>query len=95
MESEQLKKKFGGVSPKQSALLRKKLQGEAKYFDSGDYGMAKQKKDVVVGATPTISDGLLPQRKKSTSKMSGLVDYVHHPTAPPDSEAPSSSTSST
>jgi hypothetical protein len=77
MEAELFKKKFGGQAPKQSAILRKKLQGQAKYFDSGDYNMAKsgmkQKKDVVVGkAIPTVDQ--LPQRKQSCSRLSSLVD---------------------
>jgi len=76
MEAELFKKKFGGqAAPKQSAILRKKLQGQAKYFDSGDYNMAKskQKKDVVTGkAFPTVDH--LPQRKQSSSRLSTLVD---------------------
>ena len=49
---------------------------QAKYFDSGDYNMAKsgkQKKDVVIGkAIPTVDQ--LPQRKQSCSRLSSLVD---------------------
>jgi hypothetical protein len=76
MEAELFKKKFGGQAPNQSAMLRKKLQGQAKYFDSGDYNMAKsgkQKKDVVIGkAIPTVDQ--IPQRKQSCSRLSSLVD---------------------
>ena len=71
MEAELFKKKFGGQAPKQSAILQKKLQGQAKYFDSGDYNMAKsskQKKDVAIGKViPT-------ERKQSCSRLSSLVD---------------------
>jgi len=76
MEAELFKKKYGGQAPKQSAILRKKLQGQAKYFDSGDYNMAKsskQKKDVVIGKViPTVDQ--LPERKQSCSRLSSLVD---------------------
>jgi len=77
MEAELSKKKFPGLEqpPKQSAILRKRLQGQVKYFDSGDYNMAKskQKKDVVIGkAIPTVDQ--LPQRKQSCSRLSSLVD---------------------
>jgi len=84
MEAELFKKKFGGQAPNQSAMLRKKLQGQAKYFDSGDYNMAKsgkQKKDVVIGkAIPTVDQ--LPQRKQSCSRLSSLVDGEGGPPSP-------------
>lgn len=78
MEAEMFKKKFpgqGGGPPKQSALLQKRLQGQVKYFDSGDYNMAKgnQKKDVLIGKKiPTVDQ--IPTRKKSSSRLSSLVD---------------------
>ena len=57
-------------------MLRKKLQGQAKYFDSGDYNMAKsgkQTKDVITGkAVPTVDQ--IPQKKQSCSRLSTLVD---------------------
>ncbi|GAA56808.1 Alpha-endosulfine [Clonorchis sinensis] len=41
MEEEKLKKKYPGLETKASALLQRRLSKNAKYFDSGDYNMAK------------------------------------------------------
>lgn len=73
-----------GTKPGGSDLLRKRLQKGQKYFDSGDYNMAKakmknkqlpsapsEKTEITGGHIPTPQD--LPQRKTSimTSKLAG------------------------
>ncbi|XP_034032088.1 cAMP-regulated phosphoprotein 19b isoform X2 [Thalassophryne amazonica] len=73
-----------GHKPGGSDLLRKRLHKGQKYFDSGDYNMAKakmknkqlpsamtEKTDITGGHIPTPQD--LPQRKISivTSKLAG------------------------
>lgn len=73
-----------GTKPGGSDLLRKRLQKGPKYFDSGDYNMAKakmknkqlpsaptEKTEITGGHIPTPQD--LPQRKTSivTSKLAG------------------------
>ncbi|XP_028307054.1 cAMP-regulated phosphoprotein 19-like [Gouania willdenowi] len=73
-----------GAKPGGSDFLRKRLQKGPKYFDSGDYNMAKdkmknkqllsaptEKSEITGGHIPTPQD--LPQRKTSivTSKLAG------------------------
>ncbi|KAG7468052.1 hypothetical protein MATL_G00138690 [Megalops atlanticus] len=73
-----------GTKPGGSDLLRKRLQKGQKYFDSGDYNMAKEKMknkqlpaamaektEITGGHIPTPKD--LPQRKTSlvASKLAG------------------------
>ncbi|XP_040017731.1 cAMP-regulated phosphoprotein 19 isoform X1 [Gasterosteus aculeatus] len=73
-----------GAKPGGSDLLRKRLQKGPKYFDSGDYNMAKakmknkqlpsaptEKAEITGGHIPTPQD--LPQRKTSivASKLAG------------------------
>ncbi|TNN87077.1 cAMP-regulated phosphoprotein 19 [Liparis tanakae] len=73
-----------GAKPGGSDLLRKRLQKGPKYFDSGDYNMAKakmknkqlpsaptEKSEITGGHIPTPQD--LPQRKTSivASKLAG------------------------
>uniref|UniRef100_A0A3Q3WNT2 Uncharacterized protein n=1 Tax=Mola mola TaxID=94237 RepID=A0A3Q3WNT2_MOLML len=73
-----------GAKPGGSDLLRKRLQKGQKYFDSGDYNMAKakmknkqlpsaltEKTEITGGHIPTPQD--LPQRKTSivASKLAG------------------------
>ncbi|KAM9352066.1 cAMP-regulated phosphoprotein 19-like [Symphorus nematophorus] len=73
-----------GVKPGGSDLLRKRLAKGQKYFDSGDYNMAKakmknkqlpsaptEKTEITGGHIPTPQD--LPQRKTSivASKLAG------------------------
>ncbi|XP_034541019.1 cAMP-regulated phosphoprotein 19-like [Notolabrus celidotus] len=73
-----------GTKPGGSDLLRKRLQKGQKYFDSGDYNMAKakmknkqlpsaptEKTEITGGHIPTPQD--LPQRKTSivASKLAG------------------------
>ncbi|CAF0821673.1 unnamed protein product [Adineta steineri] len=40
-EEAKLKAKYGGALPRQQKLLTKKLMTKPKYFDSGDYNVAK------------------------------------------------------
>ncbi|XP_020509647.1 endosulfine alpha b [Labrus bergylta] len=85
-EEAKLKAKYPGLNhkPGGSEFLMKRLQKGQKYFDSGDYNMAKAKmknkqlpvagpdKNLVTGDhIPTPQD--LPQRKSSlvTSKLAG------------------------
>ncbi|XP_068425584.1 endosulfine alpha b [Clinocottus analis] len=83
-EEAKLKAKYPGLGQKPggSDFLMKRLQKGQKYFDSGDYNMAKAKmkklpvagpdKNLVTGDhIPTPQD--LPQRKSSlvTSKLAG------------------------
>ncbi|XP_057304101.1 cAMP-regulated phosphoprotein 19-like [Hydractinia symbiolongicarpus] len=94
-EADRFKQKFPGHGvPKQSDFLRKRLQGKggAKYFDSGDYNVAKstKKKDatIVIGkAIPTPDN--LPQRKPSCSKQSSLLEGdTPHPHPSDEKETP-------
>lgn len=79
-----------GAKPGGSDLLRKRLQKGPKYFDSGDYNMAKakmknkqlpsaptEKTEITGGHIPTPQD--LPQRKTSivASKLAGWWFYVY------------------
>ncbi|XP_015358489.1 alpha-endosulfine isoform X1 [Marmota marmota marmota] len=93
-EEAKLKAKYPslGQKPGGSDFLMKRLQKGQKYFDSGDYNMAKAKmknkqlpsagpdKNLVTGDhIPTPQD--LPQRKSSlvTSKLAGRQsDFFHH-----------------
>ncbi|CAF1665902.1 unnamed protein product, partial [Adineta ricciae] len=40
-EEAKLKAKYGGALPRQQKLLTRKLMTKPKYFDSGDYNVAK------------------------------------------------------
>jgi hypothetical protein len=52
-----LRKKYGDVKGGSSAFLQKRLsKGNNKYFDSGDYNMAKAKVGAE-GAKPTLAPG--------------------------------------
>ncbi|XP_066936934.1 cAMP-regulated phosphoprotein 19-like [Clytia hemisphaerica] len=87
-EAERFKQKFPQGAPRQSDFLRKRLQGKggAKYFDSGDYNMAKSThgRNVPTGkAIPTPEN--LPQRKISSTKQSNLIEGG---TSPPQSALP-------
>ncbi|XP_051739327.1 cAMP-regulated phosphoprotein 19b isoform X2 [Ctenopharyngodon idella] len=76
-EEIKLKDRYGlGTRPGGSDLLRKRLQKGQKYFDSGDYNMAKakmknkqlptaavEKAEITGDHIPTPQD--LPQRKQS------------------------------
>ncbi|XP_074488809.1 cAMP-regulated phosphoprotein 19-like [Sebastes fasciatus] len=85
-EEAKLKARFPnlGAKPGGSDFLRKRLQKGPKYFDSGDYNMAKakmknkqlpsaptEKTEITGGHIPTPQD--LPQRKTSivASKLAG------------------------
>jgi len=88
-EADRFKQKFPGQgAPRQSEFLRKRLQGRggAKYFDSGDYNMAKSthgKINVPTGkAIPTPEN--VPCRKVSSSKQSNLIEG----TSPPSHSTP-------
>lgn len=86
-EAERFKQKFPQGAPRQSDFLRKRLQGKggAKYFDSGDYNMAKGShgRSVPTGkAIPTPEN--LPQRKISSTKQSNLIEG----TSPPQNASP-------
>merc|ERR1712023_554467 len=79
MEAELFKKKFPGQGkpPKQSASLQKRLQGQVKYFDSGDYNMAKgnqKKRCSHRKKIPTVDE--IPTRIRSSSKLSSLAEGV-------------------
>ncbi|KAG5848976.1 hypothetical protein ANANG_G00105160 [Anguilla anguilla] len=86
MEEAKLKARYPnlGAKPGGSDLLRKRLQKGQKYFDSGDYNMAKakmknkqlpaamaEKTEITGDHIPTPQD--LPQRKPSlvASKLAG------------------------
>lgn len=83
-EEAKLKARYPDLAPKPggSAFLKRRLQKGPKYFDSGDYNMAKakmtnkqlpsaltEKTEITGGHIPTPQD--LPQRKTSimTSKL--------------------------
>ncbi|XP_077565512.1 cAMP-regulated phosphoprotein 19-like [Stigmatopora nigra] len=85
-EEAKLKARYAGLGAKPggSDFLRKRLQKGPKYFDSGDYNMAKakmknkqlpsslsEKAEITGGHIPTPQD--LPQRKTSivASKLAG------------------------
>ncbi|XP_065672663.1 cAMP-regulated phosphoprotein 19 isoform X2 [Hydra vulgaris] len=83
-EADHFKNKFPGKgAPKQTDFLRKRLQGKSggKYFDSGDYNVAKstKKKDatIITGkAIPTPE--VIPHRKPSSSQSNllGVPDHT-------------------
>jgi len=53
-----LRKKYGEVKGGSSALLQKRLsKGNNKYFDSGDYNMAKAKVGAGGAAKPVLAPG--------------------------------------
>ncbi|XP_005357025.1 alpha-endosulfine isoform X1 [Microtus ochrogaster] len=96
-EEAKLKAKYPslGQKPGGSDFLMKRLQKGQKYFDSGDYNMAKAKmknkqlpsagpdKNLVTGDhIPTPQD--LPQSKSSlvTSKLAGLPGPLSSPSSP-------------
>lgn len=82
-EAGRFNRKFPGQkAPRQSDFLRKRLQGKGggKYFDSGDYNMAKSahdKTNPIGKAIPTPES--LPSRKLSHSKQSNLIDGTSAP----------------
>jgi len=95
IEEQKLKTKFPGVPSRpmagggggHSAFLQKRLAKGQKYFDSGDYQMAKQKNRLVPGRTAmpvmtqTTGDAhptpeTVPARK--TSIIQPLHDHSHH-----------------
>lgn len=91
-EEKEFIKRYGGQKPAQSALLRKRLQGQVKYFDSADNIMSTHKKDVVVGTTiPTVATH--PQRNPVERRLSSLIadgtagkDTTPTPLISPDEE---------
>jgi len=85
-EADRFKQKFPGQgAPRQSEFLRKRLQGKggAKYFDSGDYNMAKSatgKSNVAADTGKAIpTPDSLPRRKVSSSKQSNLIEGMSPP----------------
>jgi len=82
-ETDHFKQKFPQGAPRQSDFLRKRLQGKggAKYFDSGDYNMAKSahgRVGVPTGKAIPTPDSL-PQRKLSSTKQSNLLEGTSPP----------------
>ncbi|VEL17759.1 unnamed protein product [Protopolystoma xenopodis] len=57
LEEEKLRNKYPNLAKQNSALLRKRLNKNVKYFDSGDYNMAKAR---VCGSKPTIIPSTSP-----------------------------------
>jgi hypothetical protein len=84
-EEEKLKEKYpeavggmGGRPGGRSAFLQKQLQKGQKYFDSGDYQMAKQK---TVGIKQTTSEAIptpesVPVRKTSIIQPCNKQPYM-------------------
>lgn len=66
-EEQKFKAKFpGGGKPDSTNFLRKKLQKGVKYFDSGDYQMAKTSKRPMAGVGAAIpKPENIPHRKTS------------------------------
>ncbi|TGZ75605.1 hypothetical protein CRM22_000250 [Opisthorchis felineus] len=64
MEEEKLKKKYPGLETKASALLQRRLSKNAKYFDSGDYNMAKthaSNQDLTNNAREVLTGQTIPK----------------------------------
>lgn len=83
-EMSEIKPKLPQGPPRQSDFLRKRLQGKggAKYFDSGDYNMAKSNHGrigVPIGKTIPTPESL-PHRKLSSTKQSNLLGGTSPPT---------------
>jgi len=89
----QLRKKYPGLKgPGSSAFLQKRLSKGQKYFDSGDYNMAKAKMGTSTKPVPAGQKLLLPgstgdaiptpdtvpQRKTSIIQQSKLAGHGHH-----------------
>ncbi|XP_041465673.1 cAMP-regulated phosphoprotein 19-like [Lytechinus variegatus] len=78
MEEAKLKAKFGGLSkPGGSQFLQKRLNKGMKYFDSGDYNMAKQSGKL--GRRPLSGKpGGIPSAPKPTGEAIPTPDSIHH-----------------
>ncbi|XP_072167542.1 alpha-endosulfine-like isoform X1 [Diadema setosum] len=80
MEEAKLKAKFGGLQkPGGSQFLQKRLnKGQMKYFDSGDYMMAKQSGKLKI--RPASGKPGIPQAQqpKPTGEAIPTVDSIHH-----------------
>lgn len=77
-----LRKKYGDVKGGSSALLQKRLsKGNNKYFDSGDYNMAKAKMGPGGAAKPVLAPGqklLIPDGAVVTGDAIPTPETVPH-----------------
>ncbi|CAF1319823.1 unnamed protein product [Didymodactylos carnosus] len=63
-EEQKLRNKYGGALPRQQNMLQKKLLskgGAPKYFDSGDYNMAKAQGKMNAGKPDAIKKTSVPE----------------------------------
>lgn len=78
MEEAKLKAKFGGLSkPGGSQFLQKRLNKGMKYFDSGDYNMAKQSGKLKMRPLSGKPGGI-PPPPKPTGEAIPTPDSIHH-----------------
>ncbi|XP_795888.1 predicted GPI-anchored protein 58 [Strongylocentrotus purpuratus] len=80
MEEAKLKAKFGGLSkPGGSQFLQKRLnKNQMKYFDSGDYNMAKQQSKHKMRPLSGKPGGGIPPAPKPTGEAIPTPDSIHH-----------------
>lgn len=86
-EEQKFKNKFPGKMPASTDFLRKRIQKGVKYFDSGEYNMAKSnnrsgQNSLLGKAIPTPE--AVAQRKHSTASKSNLVDREELSPSPTD-----------
>eukprot|EP00794_Sanderia_malayensis_P010142 gene10142-11176_t len=84
-EEQKFIKKFPGKKPGSTDFLRKRIQKGVKYFDSGEYNMAKSTNKT--GANPLLGKVIptpeaVTQRKHSTASKSSLITGDEHVTSP-------------
>ncbi|KAA0192171.1 Endosulfine alpha b, partial [Fasciolopsis buskii] len=88
LEEEKLKKKFPGLNKNVSAILQRRLSKNVKYFDSGDYNMAKTNvssnmvREAPIGETIPTPENILVLRNKNISSHVALGSHIAPPTSP-------------
>ncbi|THD26968.1 cAMP-regulated phosphoprotein 19-A [Fasciola hepatica] len=88
LEEEKLKKKFPGLNKNVSAILQRRLSKNVKYFDSGDYNMAKTNvssnavRDAPIGETIPTPENILVLRNRNVSPQLALGAHIAPPTSP-------------
>jgi len=80
-EEQKFRNKYPGKKPASTDFLRKRIQKGVKYFDSGDYNMAKSNSRT--GPNPLLGKAIptaeaVTQRKHSTACKSKLADGEEH-----------------
>ncbi|CAL8101297.1 unnamed protein product [Calicophoron daubneyi] len=87
-EEEKLRKKYPGITTNASSLLQRRLSKNAKFFDSGDYNMAKSPQarhssEVPTGDTiPTPENIPTVRNRAAHSHFPSVCVETGTPTAP-------------